>query len=186
MEQNFKTLTEILKDRGYPIDLKCDEDNLEFRKENEITKICCKLKSRATKNTITETIENLIELDYQGKQVIIIIINETLTNSLFSVQRNIYKKYGDLDILLQIIPCYRIAYNIKNHSKYIKHEKLSEQEKQDLLKELFIEDENKLPKISINDSMSFYAQLKPGDVCRITRPSNSTGFTYYYRLCVFD
>ena len=64
-----------------------------------------------------------------------------------------------------------------------KHEILTKLEKKDLLERLGITD-NGLPKILISDPALQNQQAKPGDVVKITRKSQTAGFTTYYRIVV--
>ena len=40
-----------------------------------------------------------------------------------------------------------------------------------------------LPIISINDTMSKFIRLAPGDICKITRKSGKSGKYPFYRVC---
>ncbi len=70
--------------------------------------------------------------------------------------------------------------DITKHVLVPKHEVLSEEEKEKLLKELNIEFKQ-LPKIKINDPAIKHLKVKPGDVIKITRSSPIAGKTIYYR-----
>ncbi len=64
-----------------------------------------------------------------------------------------------------------------------KHEKMSPQERNELLDRLGIEKE-KLPKILESDPVAKKLGVKKGDVLKITRSSPTSGDTTYYRLVV--
>lgn len=64
-----------------------------------------------------------------------------------------------------------------------KHEKISEKQKQDLLREHNCS-ENELPKIKLNDQAISDSSPKPGDVYRITRNSNTEKSVTFYRVVV--
>ena len=70
-----------------------------------------------------------------------------------------------------------------NHILVPKHEKISEKQKQDLLREHNCS-ENELPKISIKDSAISDSSPRIGDVYRITRNSNTEKSVTYYRVVV--
>ena len=70
-----------------------------------------------------------------------------------------------------------------NHILIPKHEKISEKQKQDLLREHNCS-EDKLPKISIQDSAISDSSPKPGDVYRITRNSEKEKSVIFYRVVV--
>ncbi|MEM7826752.1 MAG: DNA-directed RNA polymerase subunit H [Candidatus Aenigmatarchaeota archaeon] len=64
-----------------------------------------------------------------------------------------------------------------------KHEILSDQDKEELLKRLNIT-ERQLPKILSSDPAAKAIGAKKGDVIRITRKSPTAGKYYYYRLVI--
>ena len=70
-----------------------------------------------------------------------------------------------------------------SHALVPKHELLEETEKKELLKLYKIKDIN-LPKINSNDPVSRYFGAKKGQVFKITRPSETSGETIYYRIVV--
>ena len=70
-----------------------------------------------------------------------------------------------------------------NHSLIPKHEKLSEKQKQDLLKEHSCQ-ETDLPRIKLHDPAIVDMSPKLGDVFRITRKSKNEGTNEFYRVVV--
>ena len=61
-----------------------------------------------------------------------------------------------------------------------KHAKVSDKEKEDLLKKYQIS-LRELPKISVKDPAIRELKLKEGDVVKIVRDSQTSGTTVYYR-----
>ncbi|MCJ7450668.1 MAG: DNA-directed RNA polymerase subunit H [Candidatus Nanohaloarchaeota archaeon QJJ-9] len=76
-----------------------------------------------------------------------------------------------------------MALDIQNHELVPDHEKMDEEEVQNLLEEYDIEKEN-LPKIKSDDSVMKSMDAEPGDVIRIIRESETAGKTEYYRIVV--
>ncbi|MBL7206230.1 MAG: DNA-directed RNA polymerase subunit H [Candidatus Aenigmarchaeota archaeon] len=72
---------------------------------------------------------------------------------------------------------------ILKHQLVPKHEILSSKEKREVLKKFNIEKE-KLPRISVSDSVVKVIGAKPGDLIRITRKSPTSGKAIYYRFVV--
>lgn len=64
-----------------------------------------------------------------------------------------------------------------------KHRLMSEDEITILLNQLFIE-KRSLPSISINDTQAIWIGAKLGDVVEITRYTESTGYSLFYRHCI--
>ena len=66
------------------------------------------------------------------------------------------------------------------HELVPKHEKLSDNEKEELLSELSIGFKD-LPKIYRSDAVLVDMDVKPGDVIKITRKSSTAKQTVFYR-----
>ena len=64
-----------------------------------------------------------------------------------------------------------------------KHELLSKSEEEEFYETYNVKKRN-IPKILSEEPISKYFNAKPGNIFRIIRPSETTGFTHYYRLVV--
>jgi DNA-directed RNA polymerase subunit H len=71
--------------------------------------------------------------------------------------------------------------DILKHEFVPKHEVLTAAEKKELLEGMGIT-ERQLPKILDSDPVIKKIEAKPGDVVKITRKSQTSGETVYYRL----
>jgi DNA-directed RNA polymerase subunit H len=76
-----------------------------------------------------------------------------------------------------------ITVDISLHELVPKHEILTKLEKKELL-ERIVADDKQLPKILISDPALEKMETKVGDVIRITRKSQTAGFSTYYRIVV--
>lgn len=72
---------------------------------------------------------------------------------------------------------------LQDHVLVPKHEILSKEEAEELLKLLGINKEQ-LPKIKASDPIVKEIGAKPGDIIKITRKSLTAGESVYYRLVV--
>ncbi len=72
---------------------------------------------------------------------------------------------------------------IKNHILMPKHTKLSEKEKQDLLKKYNITAEQ-LPSILKTDAAISSINAKPSDIIKIERKSPTSGTSLFYRVII--
>ena len=63
------------------------------------------------------------------------------------------------------------------------HEKITDQEKQDLLDRYHVS-LLEMPKIRVDDSAIAHLDAKRGDIIKITRPSFTAGHAHYYRVVV--
>ena len=73
--------------------------------------------------------------------------------------------------------------DIKNHIFVPKHEKCSEAEKKRIL-EKYNSEIKDFPKIFFNDPALYNLDVKPGDLIKITRKSQTAGETYFYRVVI--
>ena len=71
--------------------------------------------------------------------------------------------------------------DILKHELVPRHEILSAAEKKELLEKMSIS-ERQLPKILDSDPVIKKIEAKPGDVIKITRKSQTSGETVYFRL----
>jgi DNA-directed RNA polymerase subunit H (RpoH/RPB5) len=103
-------------------------------------------------------------------------INETLTNEL----KHIWEK-DNIFIVLQNIK--RLQFNILGHVLVPNHKVISKMELEDVKKRYNIT-ETMFPEISRFDPVSTAIGIRPGEVCRIDRPSKTAIKSTYYRICV--
>ena len=73
--------------------------------------------------------------------------------------------------------------NVSLHNLVPTHEKLSDSEKEKVLKALSIE-AKQLPKILKEDAAIIHLKVKDGDLIKITRDSKTAGVAIYYRVVI--
>ena len=77
--------------------------------------------------------------------------------------------------------CYQnLCVNVTKHSLVPKHEKMTQQDIEQL--NIKITDDEEWPKLYTNDAISQYYNFKPGDLIKITRTIGYPEPIYYYRL----
>lgn len=132
-------------------------------------------------NNIHDIIEDLFNIEelLTKKDELIIIIkdepNETLTKlqSLIFVQEEIF---------INIININRLQFNILKHTMVPNHKILNESEKNNIIKQYNIQDDN-IPQISRYDPVAQVIGLRPKQYCEITRPSKTAITSLFYRIC---
>ena len=87
---------------------------------------------------------------------------------------------------IQIFHLSQLVFNITHHNLVPKHEILSSEERAIIIKKLHLTSVNKLPFILGTDPVAKYFNMADGDICRIYRPSKSTGTHICYRVCIFE
>lgn len=140
---------------------------------------------KLNENAIYETATDLFEMeDILNKETdrIIFIIKAEPNDTLMGIQSQIWHsdKY-----YISIMNIDRLQYNILKHSLVPEHIILSNDEyKYFLEKYNIINPEKQLPTISRFDPVSQSIGLRPGQVCKIIRPSETSIQAEYYRICV--
>lgn len=197
--QSRSVLLEILKDRGYETSNYNNFSNEEIKTmylnkqlDFEIKKpevdvtiyikflIFSKLRNSSLKKYIDEFLEDFEDDVDLSKIEIIIIVKDKINDSLekivddFYFQKNLYINLFFLDSIIK---------NLSKHSLVPKHTKISDEEFNLLKTQFNLKSRYQLPLISRKDIIAKYIGLKPGDVCKITRPSVTSGEYNSWRCC---
>jgi len=134
-------------------------------------------------NNIHEMIDDLFMLSetLTKDDTLFIIIkdepNETIVNEL----KHIWETDG---IFIVIESIKRLQFNILKHALVPNHIIITDEEVQDVMFKYNINSKNNFPDISRFDPVARVIGLRPGQVCKIIRPSKTAIETNYYRVCV--
>jgi len=93
--------------------------------------------------------------------------------------QHIINNYPNTEIFLEE----EFMINLIDHLLIPKHEPLSDSERDEFFGSFAVK-RRMMPKMLTGDPVSRYYNLKSGDVCRIIRPSEKSGFTTTYRLVI--
>jgi DNA-directed RNA polymerase I, II, and III subunit RPABC1 len=133
----------------------------------------------------TNTLENVIKDLIPGGDVnkddyeIIIICKDKKTESIQkTIDKFVSNKYH-----IQYFWIKTLLYNILEHDFVPHHRILSDEEKIQIKKKYNITN-NQMPIILRNDAVAQYMGMKTGDMCEITRKSETSGEYKSYRICV--
>ena len=139
------------------------------------------LGSRQRVSNIISFVEDIIK-DLNENDTLIIVIKDKLTTD---TQLEAYFKtvYESKKIFVQYFYLDTLTFSIVDHELVPKHDKISDREREDLIKILNIKSVSQLPIIYKTDPVAKYIGLKENDICKITRPSETTGIYETYRLC---
>ena len=145
--------------------------------------------TRTNHKKLTKRIEDIIsKLDSPEKSkdlTIIFLVRDGMTPSVKEAIRLLSEKYG---VFIQIFPIRNLMYNCIKHKSVPQHIRITKTEYevylQDFLDSLHIESLENLPKIFDTDPVAMFIGLRPGEMCKIIRPSMSAGEHIVYRYCV--
>ena len=133
-------------------------------------------------NNILEYIEDLYTIDkvLTKKDDLIIIIKDEPNESILKLLQN---KWAQDGIFIIVFNIKRLQYNILNHHLNPPHIVLTEDESIELKKKYNITNENQIPNISRFSPMAQVIGIRPGEICKIVRPSKTSITSNFYRIC---
>jgi len=186
----WKTLNQMMKDRGYEINKEEYKDWFSDIKDKKAMRgVFTKIDKNDGKKIITyyqyfpdqkinsDSIKNYLEVMKDSKvNSGIIIISGKLSQQAKQKVQDINK-----ELQIEIFTVNELVVNITEHELVPKHILLSKEDKDLLLKRYKIK-ENQLPKILVTDPVARYLGLKRGDVVKIIRESETAGRYITYRI----
>ena len=131
---------------------------------------------------IFEYIEDLFTLEevLQKKDDLIVIMKDEPNDTIRKTLTDIWEKEG---IYITVINIKRLQYNILNHQLVPEHIVLSREEATEVKKKYNIIDDSQIPDISRFSPVSQVIGIRPGELCRIYRPSKTAIKAEFYRIC---
>jgi len=138
---------------------------------------------RPAPKNIQEMIDDLFILSETLKKTdtLFIIIKDEPNETLINELKHVWESEG---IFIVIESIKRLQYNILEHVLVPPHTILKETEVDDVMKRYNITDKIQFPDISRFDPVARVIGLRPGQVCKIIRPSKTSIEANYYRICV--
>lgn len=130
-------------------------------------------------NDYIDDLFNLEQILTKGDTLMIIIKQEP-HEPLLNMLNQIWEQDG-IFIIVQNLD--RLQFNILKHEYVPTHIIMNETEIMEMRKRYNITNISELPEISRYDPVAQAIGLRPGDVCKIIRPSKTSITTNYYRLC---
>jgi DNA-directed RNA polymerase subunit H (RpoH/RPB5) len=132
---------------------------------------------------IYEYIEDLFTLEevLQKKDDLIVIMKDEPNDTIKKTLTDIWEKDG---IFIIVINIKRLQYNIMNHQLVPPHMVMSPEEAAAIKQKYNIHDDSQIPDISRFSPVSQVIGLRPGELCRIYRPSKTAIKAEFYRICL--
>ena len=131
---------------------------------------------------IYDYIDDLFNIDNVLKQTdtLIIIMKDEPNDTIKKTLTHIFEKDKIFIIVFNIK---RLLFNILNHTLVPPHKVLSNEESIEIKKKYFIKNDNELPNINRFSPVSLAIGIRPGEICEITRNSNTSIENKFYRIC---
>ncbi len=134
-------------------------------------------------SNIQEMIDDLFNLTETLKKndTLYIIMNKDPNETIVNELKQIWETDG---IFIVIEGIKRLQFNILNHVFVPQHIIIDDDEVKIIMDRYNIKDKSQIPDISRFDPVAKAIGLRPGQVCRIIRPSKTSIESNYYRVCV--
>ena len=142
---------------------------------------------QTTKQIKKEVLDNIIEDLYTIEEVLtpkdslVVIIDDEPNDTILSRIKYLYDRDN---IFIVIHNIHRLQFNILNHTLVPHMEILDDEEEKTFMTERQVKDKTQLPEISRFDPQALVMGVRPGNICKIQRPSMTSLTTDYYRVCV--
>jgi len=158
------------------------EENLTTKRKNKIY-IRFYLTKMIRPANIQEMIDDLFNLEeiLTKEDTLFIITKDEMNETIISELKHIWEKDG---IFIVIENIKRLQYNILNHSLVPEHTIISDEQANEVMKKYNIKNKTEFPDISRFDPVARAIGLRPGNICKIIRPSKTAITTEYYRVCI--
>lgn len=134
------------------------------------------------RQNINDYIDDLFNLEQvlTKGDTLIIVIKQEPHEPLLNILNQIWEQDG---IFIIVYNLERLQFNILNHTYVPKHIIMNEAEIVEMKKRYNIKNDKELPEISRYDPVAMAIGMRPGDICKIIRPSKTAITANYYRIC---
>ena len=131
---------------------------------------------------IYEYIEDLFTLEevLKKKDDLIVIMKDEPNDTIKKTLTDIWEKDG---IFIIVINIKRLQYNILKHQLVPEHIVMSAEEATAIKQKYNLVDDSQIPDISRFSPVSQVIGIRPGELCRIYRPSKTAIKAEFYRIC---
>ena len=170
-ENEEKNIKKIINTQSDDLIYKVDFENEEKKdKKYVIIKI---LNQKITAINKTSPIGEFLH-QYKNDNKLVIV--KSISNKTKQLVTN---TYPNTEVFLEK----ELMMNLIEHIYVPSHEILSNEESQQII-ETYNTRKRDMPKMLTNDPIARYYNMQPGQICRIIRPSETSGFVSYYRLVI--
>lgn len=208
--QSRHVLLEMLADRGHQVskyeNFVIDDINIMFNqfqkskssvepapgsldiileKDGKTTYVKYHLNKYRANKPILKLIDKIYSADegvLKPDDTLVLIVIEGI-NQMMNLEKSLAILYDEYGYYIQVFNLDILQKNITKLNIVPQHKILNQKEHNTLL-EKFNAREEDLPVIKRLDPVAKYHAMKPGDICEISRKTETSGIGYYYRHCV--
>uniref|UniRef100_A0A6C0HTB5 RNA polymerase subunit H/Rpb5 C-terminal domain-containing protein n=1 Tax=viral metagenome TaxID=1070528 RepID=A0A6C0HTB5_9ZZZZ len=127
-------------------------------------------------------IREIIDEDIVTNEDTIIFVTPEDGND--TIREYIKQLWEEENIFIILLSVKKLQYNVLEHILVPRHEIISKEEVEDVMKKFKMTNISLFPEISRFDAVATAIGMRPGEVCKIYRPSKTSIITHYYRLCI--
>lgn len=112
---------------------------------------------------------------------LIVVVGHQINDTIVQLLNQLWEREKHFIIIFSIE---QLQFNILEHQYVPLHEILNADEEEVIKRQYNITNPDQLPSISRYDPVAQAIGIRPGQICKITRPSKTSILSYYYRVCV--
>lgn len=159
-------------------------DMLVSKEDGEKTYVKYYLNSKSLRKENLDTlVEDLFQIEsiLTKKDTLIVIVNDEPNDTIVDRMKYLYDHDGVFVVMHNID---RLQFNLLENVLVPYTEILEDSQIEDLKKEYNLKGISQLPEISRFDPHALAVCLRPGQICKLQRKSNTAMNYYYYRVCL--
>ena len=152
------------------------------------TKRIAYIKYAVSQKLMQRDIHNIVEdlfvldqvLETPTNDTLIIVTKHIVNDAIIQLLNQLWVQSGYFIIIFTLD---QLQFNILEHQYVPKHEILTTAQADDVVTKYNVTNTDQLPNISRYDPVSQAIGIRPGQICKITRPSKTSIVSEYYRIC---
>lgn len=130
---------------------------------------------------IRETMDELFSTQLTKNDSVIFITQDDGNDT---IKENVKQIWEEEQIFIILLCIKKLQFNVLEHILVPLHEIITSTDVAEIMEKYKMKDISLFPEISRFDAVALSIGMRPGEICRISRPSKTSVISYYYRLCV--
>ena len=142
------------------------------------------ISQRLPPREIHNIVDDLFNLDKvlvsPENDTLIIVTKYAANETIMQLLNQLWTQSGYFIVIFTLD---QLQFNILDHHYVPRHEILTHEQTTEVVKRFNIVNTDQLPNISRYDPVAQAIGIRPGEICKITRPSKTSITSEYYRIC---